>query len=77
MSFTAIVIRFLFKVLSGERVREEEKLAMLYFIRVSDGETCKLDYVELVECTAMWKCYLLIDKKETALSFVPSGLMAA
>lgn len=77
MSFTAIVIRFSIKVLSGERVREEEKVYMLYFIRVSHGETYKLDYVELVVCSAMWKCYLLIDKKETALSFVLSGLMAA
>lgn len=54
----------------------EEKVYMLYFIRVSHGETYKLDYVELVVCFAMWKCYLLIDK-ETALSFVLSGLMAA
>ena len=50
---------------------------MLYFIRVSHGETYKLDYVELVVCSAMWKCYLLIDKEESALSFVLSGLMAA
>lgn len=58
-------------------MREEEKVSMLYYIRVSHGETYKLDYVELVVCSAMWKCDLLIDRKETALSFVPSGLMAA